>query len=195
MGKVGARFMRALDQAHGGQQAPGALANPRQLIGVAPQRSTIGRARLSRDANCLEYGEMLEHADDLERPRKPAVDTPVRGHLRDVAVEKAQPPSLAGQQAGQHVEEGGLAGAVRSDQAVERVGLDLKIDRIACPWLVKRFVDPDAEFLYVPTAQVLATAREREAIPYDVPDVHFTHEGERCSFDAFVTHYLLGDPA
>ena len=70
-----------------------------------------------------------------------------------------------------------------------------KIDRIACPWLVQRFVDPEAEFLYVPTKDVLATARVRDAIPYDVPDVHFSHEGERCSFDAFVTHFRLRDPA
>ncbi|HZZ93631.1 MAG TPA: chromate resistance protein ChrB domain-containing protein [Usitatibacter sp.] len=70
-----------------------------------------------------------------------------------------------------------------------------KIDRIACPWLVARFVDRDAEFLYVPTTRVLAAASENEAIPYDIPDVHFSHEGERCSFDAFVRHFRLGDPA
>jgi len=70
-----------------------------------------------------------------------------------------------------------------------------KIDRIACPWLIARFVDPDAEFLYVPTKQVLDAAKERDAIPYDVPDVHFSHDGERCSFDAFLKHYRLADPA
>ena len=70
-----------------------------------------------------------------------------------------------------------------------------KIDRIACPWLITRFVDAEAEFLYVPTPHVLSAAREKEAIPYDIPDVHFSHDGERCSFDAFVTHYRLRDPA
>jgi rhodanese-related sulfurtransferase len=70
-----------------------------------------------------------------------------------------------------------------------------KIDRIACPWLIARFVDPAAEFLYVPTKEVLAAAKERDATPYDVPDVHFSHEGERCSFDAFLRHYRLADPA
>ncbi len=70
-----------------------------------------------------------------------------------------------------------------------------KIDRIACPWLIRRFVDPDAEFVYVPPKQVLATAKERDATPYDIPDVYFSHEGERCSFDAFVKHYRLADPA
>jgi len=70
-----------------------------------------------------------------------------------------------------------------------------KIDRIACPWLVKRFIDPEAEFLYVPTPDVKRVAAEREAVPYDVPDVEFTHEGELCSFDAFITRYRLKDPA
>jgi rhodanese-related sulfurtransferase len=70
-----------------------------------------------------------------------------------------------------------------------------KIDRIACPWLVARFVDPGAEFLYVPAKQVLAAAKERDAVPYDVADVHFTHDGELCSFDAFLKHYRLTDPA
>ena len=70
-----------------------------------------------------------------------------------------------------------------------------KIDRIACPWLVARFVDPDAEFLYVPTADVKRVAAERDAVPYDVPDVAFTHAGELCSFDAFIKTYRLSEPA
>jgi rhodanese-related sulfurtransferase len=70
-----------------------------------------------------------------------------------------------------------------------------KIDRIACPWLVARFVDPQAEFLYVPSKDVLSAAKEKDAVPYDVAGVHFTHEGELCSFDAFIRHYRLTDPA
>ena len=71
-----------------------------------------------------------------------------------------------------------------------------KIDRIACPWLVHRFIDADAEFLYVPPAQVKVVASARHAAPYDIPDVAFSHEGERCSFDAFLRHYRLeADPA
>jgi rhodanese-related sulfurtransferase len=71
-----------------------------------------------------------------------------------------------------------------------------KIDRIACPWLLSRFVDRDAEFLYVPTKEVTSAAKARDAVPYDVPDARFTHHGDRCSFDAFVGHYGLGgDPA
>ena len=70
-----------------------------------------------------------------------------------------------------------------------------KIDRIACPWLIARFIDADAEFVYVPAQTVLAAAKEREAVPYDIPDVHFSHEGDHCSFDAFLKHYRLRDPA
>jgi rhodanese-related sulfurtransferase len=70
-----------------------------------------------------------------------------------------------------------------------------KIDRIACPWLVARFVDRDAEFHYVPSSEVLHAAKERSAVPYDIPDVHFSHDGELCSFDAFLKHYRLNDPA
>ncbi len=70
-----------------------------------------------------------------------------------------------------------------------------KIDRIACPWLIARFVDAHAEFLYVPTPDVQRVAGERDAVPYDIPDVHFSHEGEHCSFDAFLKHYRLHDPA
>jgi rhodanese-related sulfurtransferase len=70
-----------------------------------------------------------------------------------------------------------------------------KIDRIACPWLIARFVDPQAEFVYVPSGEVLKAAKERDAEPYDIPGVHFTHDGELCSFDAFLKHYRLADPA
>ncbi len=70
-----------------------------------------------------------------------------------------------------------------------------KIDRIACPWLILRFVDARAEILYVPTADVARTAREQEAIPFDVPGVELTHDGPLCSFDAFLSKYALEDPA
>ena len=70
-----------------------------------------------------------------------------------------------------------------------------KIDRIACPWLIRRFIDPSAQFLYVPSAEVRAVAEAEQAIPYDVSDVQFSHRGELCSFDAFVADFGLGDPA
>ena len=70
-----------------------------------------------------------------------------------------------------------------------------KIDRIACPWLIARFIDQEAEFLYVPAAQVLAVARESGATPYDIPGVEMSHVGEFCSFDAFLSKHELADPA
>jgi len=70
-----------------------------------------------------------------------------------------------------------------------------KIDRIACPWLIARFIDKAPEFLYVPSDQVLAVAKDTGAIPYDVPNVELGHVGELCSFDAFLKKYELTDPA
>ena len=70
-----------------------------------------------------------------------------------------------------------------------------KIDRIACPWLILRFVDPAAEFIFVPATQVLAKAAELDAIPFDVEGVELSHEGPLCSFDAILTKYQLSDPA
>ena len=70
-----------------------------------------------------------------------------------------------------------------------------KIDRIACPWLIARFIDDAPEFLYVPADQVLATAARTGAVPYDIPGVEMTHVAELCSFDAFLSKYELGDPA
>lgn len=70
-----------------------------------------------------------------------------------------------------------------------------KIDRIACPWLVARFVDPKAEFLYVSAPDVMRVAAETGAIPYDIPGVELTHVGDLCSFDAILGKYKLEDPA
>ncbi|OAI63920.1 chromate resistance protein [Ralstonia solanacearum] len=70
-----------------------------------------------------------------------------------------------------------------------------KIDRIACPWLIARFIDETPDFLYVPPGDVLRIANETGAIPYDIPGVELTHVGELCSFDAFLDQYRLGDDA
>ena len=69
------------------------------------------------------------------------------------------------------------------------------VDRIACPWLIRRFVDPAAEFLYVPADRVMAVAEREGAIPYDVPNVELGHHGPECSFDAILKKYGLNDPA
>ncbi|HEY9181084.1 MAG TPA: chromate resistance protein ChrB domain-containing protein [Candidatus Baltobacteraceae bacterium] len=70
-----------------------------------------------------------------------------------------------------------------------------KVDRIACPWLIKRFVDPEAEFLFVEAERVMQVAERESAIPFDVPNVELGHHGERCSFDAIVEKYRIADPA
>jgi len=69
------------------------------------------------------------------------------------------------------------------------------VDRIACPWLIKRFVDPNAQFLFVPADQVMATAEREGAIPYDVPNVELGHVDGRCSFESIIRKYQLPDPA
>ena len=70
-----------------------------------------------------------------------------------------------------------------------------RVDRIACPWLISRFIDREPQFLFVPAAQVMAMAERERAIPYDVPDVELGHHGDECSFDAFLVKYKLDDPA
>ena len=70
-----------------------------------------------------------------------------------------------------------------------------RVDRIACPWLITRFIDPKPELLFVPAREVLAASRRENAIPYDIPDVELGHHGPSCSFDAFIERYELGDPA
>jgi rhodanese-related sulfurtransferase len=101
--------------------------------------------------------------------------------------------------------EGGIAGWRESGLPTRRIVAPTpgkwvtrerpKIDRIACPWLVSRFIDPEAEFIYVPVVQVLPVASETGATPYDIDGVAFTHEGERCSFDTILRIYDIHDPA
>jgi hypothetical protein len=70
-----------------------------------------------------------------------------------------------------------------------------KIDRIACPWLITRFIDKDAEFFYVPADEVFSIGEETGAIPYNIPEAELSHVGELCSFDTFLQKYQLTDPA
>jgi hypothetical protein len=70
-----------------------------------------------------------------------------------------------------------------------------KIDRVACPWLILRFIDPRAQFFYVPTEQVFTEAERLGAIAFDLPNAPVTHQGERCSFDALIEAYALHEPA
>lgn len=70
-----------------------------------------------------------------------------------------------------------------------------KTDRIACPWLIRRFIDPEAEFLYVPAGQVLEVADREGALSYDAPGARYTHRDGLCSFEVLVEEYAIGDPA
>ena len=70
-----------------------------------------------------------------------------------------------------------------------------KVDRVACPWLIRKFVDPAAEFLYVPGDLVMAVAEREGATAYDVPNAELGHHGLECSFDAIIAKYALTDPA
>jgi len=70
-----------------------------------------------------------------------------------------------------------------------------RVDRIACPWLISRFIDRDPTFLFVPEPEVMRVAERDRATPYDVPGVELGHHGDRCSFDAFLEKYRLADPA
>ena len=70
-----------------------------------------------------------------------------------------------------------------------------KVDRVACPWLIRRFIDPEARFLYVPVVEVVETATRTGAIPFDIAGVEFGHSGEQCSFDAFLRIYGIREPA
>ena len=75
---------------------------------------------------------------------------------------------------------------------------NVKVDRVACPWLIRRFVDPQAEFLFVPEERLLDTARTEQATPFDatrLPEVRLNHRGERCTFEAILEDYRLTDPA
>ena len=69
------------------------------------------------------------------------------------------------------------------------------VDRVACPWLIRKFVDPDAEFIFVPVEKIEETVREKGAIPFDAPGVELGHKGDKCSFDAIIEKYHLKDEA
>ncbi len=70
-----------------------------------------------------------------------------------------------------------------------------KIDRIACPWLIKNFVDSEAEFIFVPKEKVFASAKELNAIPYDIPGAEYSHEGDSCTFDYIIKKHNITDLA
>jgi len=117
-------------------------------------------------------------------------------------------PALSDLGYGAKVLEGGIDAWVRAGHATVKLRTELtagscsrwitrerpKIDRLACPWLIRRFIDPEAQFFYTPSHRVRADAKALGAEPYDIPDVTFSHRGPRCSFDAFLDEFELHDP-
>ena len=71
----------------------------------------------------------------------------------------------------------------------------VKVDRVACPWLIRKFIDPQAEFLFVPADKVLEEAKRNQAIPFDVPNVELGHHEGKCSFETIIKKYRISDPA
>lgn len=71
----------------------------------------------------------------------------------------------------------------------------VKVDRVACPWLIRKYVDPEAEFIFVPADRVMEVAKKQDAIPFDVPGVELGHHEGRCSFEAITSKYRIGDAA
>jgi len=142
--------------------------------------------------------QIADWADVLE-PWRPVVVYCVHGH----AVSQDAASALRGRGFDARYVEGGLAswraqgGAVTPFAPPTRwvTRARPKIDRIACPWLIRRFLDPAAEFFYVPNAEVRAFAAANAATAYDIPDVPYSHVGAACSFDAFIRIHGIKDPA
>ena len=138
-------------------------------------------------------------------PRRPVVVYCVHGH----EVSQNAAAALRAEGIDARYLEGGVEGWIQSGLPTMRRRPDWrvpggsrwitrerpKIDRIACPWLIRRFIDPLAVFDYVPTKAVFDEAKARSAVPYDIPGAVVTHRGERCSFDALVEDFALDDPA
>jgi rhodanese-related sulfurtransferase len=182
-------------------QSSRAAAEPALLIDVRRRDAFLGAADMAEGALRRDPETVSSWVKSLPRASMVVVYC-VHGHQVSQGVARA----LSGDGLRAYYLEGGLEEGWKSGGgALDRKPRDAstrwvtrerpKIDRIACPWLISRFVDREAEFMYVPTAQVRETATNKDAVAYDVPDVRFSHEGARCSFDAFLRHYRLTDPA
>jgi rhodanese-related sulfurtransferase len=175
---------------------------------AAPLLIDVRREPAFQAGETLIPGAIRRRPDEIDHWRtdlpqgKPVVVYCVHGH--EVSQEAAATLRATGIEAAYL--EGGIAGwAERGLPTRRRIGTaggswvtreNPKIDRIACPWLVRRFIDPEAVFLYVPADQVFATAAATGAIPYDIPGAEpFSHDGDFCSLDGFLRAYGLADPA
>jgi rhodanese-related sulfurtransferase len=172
----------------------------------APVVIDVRRAAAFANAERIIVPAFHRSPDEVERWRpdlpsgRPVVTYCVHGH--EVSQGVAAALRLVGIEAS--FLEGGIAGWTEQGLPTRRnIGVTSKwvtreqpkIDRIACPWLIRRFIDPDAEFVYVPKEQVVAVAQETGGTPYDIDGVEFTHQGERCSFDTILRIYDIREQA
>lgn len=166
----------------------------RQSADIGPEDRTIVSARRRNPEDVARW------ADDLAPGASVVVCCAPGGHVSQGVAAVLRARGLDAR-----FLEGGVAGWRESSLPTRRIVAPTpgkwvtrerpKIDRIACPWLISRFIDPEAEFIYVPAGQVLRVASETGATPYDIAGVLFTHEGERCSFDTILRIYDIRDPA
>jgi rhodanese-related sulfurtransferase len=172
----------------------------------APVVIDVRRAAAFANAERMIAPALHRPPDEVERWRadlpsgRPVVTYCVHGH--EVSQGVAAALRLVGIEAS--FLEGGIAGWTEQGLPTRRnIGVTSKwvtrehpkIDRIACPWLIRRFINPDAEFVYVPKEQVVAVAQATGGTPYDIDGVEFTHEGERCSFDTILRIYDISEQA
>src|SRR5436190_20645297 len=181
----------------------GLVASP-TIVDARREDDYRAEARIIPGARRGDPERIAQWAQVLPRTR-PIVVYCRRGH--DVSRSAAATLQALGHQAS-HLD-GGIERWIADGHATVRVRADLqvpggsrwvtrarpKIDRLACPWLVRRFIDPDALFFYTPANRVRADAETLHAEPYDIADVTFSHRGPRCSFDAFLDEFELRDPS
>jgi rhodanese-related sulfurtransferase len=175
--------------------------HPPLVIDVRRKAAYLGATQVLRGALRRNPEAVAAWADQLPRPARVVVYC---AHGREVSQRTASELEQRGFDA--CFLEGGIEAGWKSrggDLDNKAAGVSSrwvtrarpKIDRIACPWLIQRFIDPEAEFLFVAPSDVLPVARTHDAVPFDIPEVPFSHDGERCSFDAFLDRYRLLDPA
>jgi len=170
-----------------------------QILDVRPDAAFATAEHALPCALRRDPGSVIAWAGTLELHR-PVVACCLHGHAASQEVSAA----LAGRGLAAHYLEGGIEGwAALGLPLAPKPGRPSvwvtrarpKVDRVACPWLLRRFVDPDARILFVPPTEVARVAEATGGTAFDIPDAPYTHEGEGCSFDAFLTRHRPDDPA
>jgi rhodanese-related sulfurtransferase len=178
------------------------LPNAPLLIDVRRDTDRLAQPRVIPGALQLDAGDVERWASSL--PRATLLTYCAHGG----AVSRAVSERLSELGWPARLLAGGIEGWMASGYPTARMRPDLKapggsrwvtrerpkIDRLACPWLIRRFIDPEAQFFYAPSHRVRAEAEALGAVPYDITEVNFSHRGPRCSFDAFLDEFDLRDP-